>query len=127
MPTGSGDGRRKKNSVGRLGAKVDPVCALTAGASARGWPKRIGVESWWNDGNPIGRNSGKSSNTPVKKACNPNDVRVVHPRRERSAHDESTVLESMHLSNMVSSKMECCIAKDTRSPLRDASQEINDK
>jgi hypothetical protein len=55
----------------------------------------------------MGRNSGKSSNTPVTKACNPKEVRVVHPRRERSAHDESSVWENMLLSNMASSKVEC--------------------
>jgi len=72
-----------------------------------GSPKLIAVESWWNEGNPMGRNNGKSSNTPVTKACNPNEVRVVNPRRERSAHDESSVWENMLLSNMASSKMEC--------------------
>jgi hypothetical protein len=72
----------------------------------------MGVESWWNEGKPMGRKSGRIISKAVTKACNPNEVRAVQPRRERSAHDESSVAENMLLSetllsNMMSSKMEC--------------------
>lgn len=50
----------------------------------------------------MGRKSGKSNNTPVTKACNPNEVKAVQPRCERSDHDESSVLENMFLSEMLS-------------------------
>ena len=46
----------------------------------------------------MGRSSGKTSNAPTTSACNPNEVKVVNPRRERSSHDELSVS-----SNMVSS------------------------
>jgi hypothetical protein len=73
-----------------------PVCDTAGGSPSR--PKLTGVDRWRNSGNPAGRSSGKTSNTPTATACNPNDVKVVMPRRERSSHDESSVL-----SNMVSS------------------------
>ena len=51
-----------------------------------------GVDSGRNEGNPMGRSSGKTSNTAHARACRPKDVRVVNPRRERSSHDELIVL-----------------------------------
>jgi hypothetical protein len=85
--------------LGPLGAAVfAPACVLTAGASARGSPILTGVESWRNKGRPMGRSSDKTSNPPTATACNPNEVKVVNPRRERSSHDELRVS-----SNMVSS------------------------
>jgi hypothetical protein len=61
----------------------------------------MGMEIWRNEGKPVGRSSGKTSNPPTANACNPNDVKVVSPRRERSSHDEWIVS-----SNMVSSSVE---------------------
>jgi len=84
--------------AGLLGGTVFvPVCGDTAGGSPRR-PKLTGVESERSKGKPAGRSSGTISNTPTANACNPNDVKVVIPRRERSSHDELRVL-----SNMVSS------------------------
>jgi hypothetical protein len=130
-PTGSGDGRWKKNSVGLLGAKLEAERTLTAGTSARGRPKLIGVESKWNEGNPIGRNNGKTMSMPVINACNPNEVRVVHPRRVLSGHDESSVSANMLFSNvflsaMMSSKWNAAV-KDTKTFFGGALPETNAK
>jgi hypothetical protein len=57
----------------------------------------------------VGRSNGKSSNTPPTRACTPNDVKVVNPRRERSPHDELSVLV-----NMVSSFGTRLRVKDTK-------------
>ena len=45
------------------------------------------------------------SNTLVARACNPNEAKVVHPRRVRSAHDESTVSANILLSSMLPSNL----------------------
>jgi len=105
------------NTAGRLGNGFEPACAPTAAGSARGWPKLIGVESWWNEGKPVGRSSGKSSNTAVTKACNPNDVNVVQPRRASSGHGGLSVSANSVLSHDVPATMtsswNAVAAKDT--------------
>jgi hypothetical protein len=79
-----------------LFAAAFPIaCVLTAGASSRGWPRLTGVGSGRIEGNPAGRSSGKTSKAPTTRACTPNDDKVVNPRRERSFHDELTVLVNM--------------------------------
>jgi hypothetical protein len=78
-----------------------PPCILGVGGSPSGCPKLTGIESWRNNGKPSGRSRGSTSNTQTARACKPNEVKVVNPRRERSFHDESSVP-----SNMVSSSME---------------------
>jgi hypothetical protein len=80
-----------------LGAEGLPL-GVAAGGSASGVPKLTGVESRRNKGRPSGRRSGNSRNKPASKACKPNDVKVVQPRRERPVHEESSVS-----ANMVSS------------------------
>ena len=115
-----GEGCLKINTAGRSGKGFEPACACTGEGSARGWPKLIGVESWWNDGKPpVGRSRGKNSNTAVINACNPNDVKVVLPRRMRSVHDESSASANMVLSNDVPANMASSrngvAAKDTES------------
>jgi hypothetical protein len=79
--------------------------------SDKGGPKLIGVESWWNEGRPVGRSRGKRNKTPVISACNPKQVKVIHPRRPRSDHDES-----IETSNIVSPG-KAVAAKDTESGL----------
>ena len=92
----------------RATAVVAPACDLTAGGSPS-LPKLTGVDNEWNKGKPAGRSKGKTSNTQTTRACKPNDVKAVNPRRERSSHDESSVA-----SNMVSSLIEFAVnAKDT--------------
>jgi hypothetical protein len=85
-----------------------PPRALTCGGSPSGCPRLIGVESWRNEGIPVGRSRGKTSNAPTASAWKPNEVRVDNPRRERSSHDEVSVR-----SNMVSSCADLLTDKDT--------------
>jgi hypothetical protein len=96
-------------AVGLLGAAFPLARTVTAADSARGCPRLTGAESWRSEGNPTGRSNGKSSNTPPTRACTPNDVKVVNPRRERSSHDELSVLV-----NMVSSCWNAVTVKDTK-------------
>jgi hypothetical protein len=116
---GIGEGCLKRSTAGRPGKGFDLVRARIGEGSARGWPKLIGVESWWNEGKPVGRSSGKSSNTAIISACNPNDVKVVQPRHMRSVHDEASASANIALSNdvpanLVSSRNGVA-AKDTES------------
>jgi len=94
----------------RAAAVVALACALTAGGSPNG-PKLTGVDNEWNKGKPAGRSKGKTSNTQTARACKPNDVKAVNPRRERSSHDESIVA-----SNMVSSLVEFGLMLRTPEP-----------
>jgi hypothetical protein len=83
-----------------LGAALFPnLCGLGAAGSAMGVPKRIGVERGRSEGKPIGRSSGKTSNTAATSACKPNEVRVVQLRRERSVHQELRASANMGSSS----------------------------
>jgi hypothetical protein len=61
-----------------------------------------GVDSGRNNGNLMGRRSGKTSNAAHARACKPKDVKAVTPRRERSFHDELIVLANILSVNLVS-------------------------
>jgi hypothetical protein len=61
-----------------------------------------GVDSGRNNGNLMGRRSGKTSNAAHARACKPKDVKAVNPRRERSFHDELIVLANIPSVNLPS-------------------------
>jgi hypothetical protein len=73
----------------------------------------MGVETVLRtDGKPTVFSSGKSNNSPIITACNPNEVNVVQLRRARCDHDVSSMLSAnifeIVFGNMASLQCQIC-------------------